>query len=169
MYCVRPIPDFPTYYADITGRIFSFGLHRNYSKEKTFRKLSGHINVQGYRVVGIMQKGERVSPKKVHRLVLAAFRGESSLLTRHLDGDKLNNRLENLAWGTEHENSQDRILHGTSGRGEKHFKAKLTAENVLDIRRMYAEGSPILAMADKYKVSRGCITNIIYRHNWKHI
>lgn len=50
--------------------------------------------------------------RRIHRLVLAAFVGESDMLCRHLDGDPKNNKLSNLRYGTPKENSADRIAHG---------------------------------------------------------
>lgn len=53
----------------------------------------------------------------VHELVLEAFdkpRPAPHYQVRHLDGNHLNNRLTNLAWGTPAENGQDRVRHGTS-------------------------------------------------------
>ena len=52
----------------------------------------------------------------VHELVLLAFEGARPQLTerceiRHLDGDKFNNKLTNLKYGTAKENSADRKLH----------------------------------------------------------
>ena len=52
----------------------------------------------------------------VHELVLLAFEGERPKTgerseIRHLDGDKLNNALSNLKYGTTKENAADRKLH----------------------------------------------------------
>jgi hypothetical protein len=52
----------------------------------------------------------------VHHLVLLAFKGprphtESRGEIRHLDGDKMNNSLFNLEYGTIQENAADRIRH----------------------------------------------------------
>lgn len=46
----------------------------------------------------------------VHRLVLEAFVGPRppGKQCRHLNGDSLDNRLENLAWGTNQEDCEDR-------------------------------------------------------------
>ena len=51
-----------------------------------------------------------------HELVLLAFEGERPAMSerceiRHLDGDKLNNKLSNLKYGTITENVADRKLH----------------------------------------------------------
>ena len=52
----------------------------------------------------------------VHELMLLAFVGERPFINerseiRHLDGDKKNNRLDNLKYGTTKENAGDRKLH----------------------------------------------------------
>jgi hypothetical protein len=48
---------------------------------------------------------------------------------RHLDGNRSNNRLDNLAWGTPLENGADKARHGTA-KGERNGRAKLTAAKV---------------------------------------
>lgn len=50
---------------------------------------------------------------RVHRMVAAAWGLGPSHLIRHLDGDGTNNRVENLAPGTEGDNLRDQYLHGT--------------------------------------------------------
>jgi len=52
--------------------------------------------------------------RKIHTLVLEAFVGPAppGLECRHADGDKTNNRLNNLSWGTGSENTLDRVRHG---------------------------------------------------------
>jgi hypothetical protein len=44
----------------------------------------------------------------------------------HGDGDSANNRLGNLRWDTPTNNHADKILHGTTNRGERSGTAKLT-------------------------------------------
>lgn len=41
----------------------------------------------------------------IHRLVASAFLGKSNLQVDHIDGDKLNNRLDNLEYVTPRENT----------------------------------------------------------------
>ena len=57
----------------------------------------------------------------VHRLQAMAFIGPppfEGAVVRHLDDDKTNNTLENLAWGTHAENSADMVRNGNSRRLE---------------------------------------------------
>jgi hypothetical protein len=52
--------------------------------------------------------------QRVHKLVMEAFVGPCppGKQCLHRDGNGLNNRLENLRWGTPEENTQDMIKHG---------------------------------------------------------
>lgn len=74
------------------------------------------VNSKGYRIVRMAdQQGGKVRNRRVHVLVLEAFdrpRPEG-MITRHLNGDPGDNRIENLRWGTHSENEYDQILHGT--------------------------------------------------------
>lgn len=47
--------------------------------------------------------------------------------------------------------------------------AKLTPDEVREIRRKNSDGSSVKELAKEYKVSYNCIFNIIHRHRWKHI
>lgn len=77
----------------------------------------------------------------VHRLVLTTFVGESDgQEARHLDGNKYNNALSNLCWGTRRENMADMIRHGTSPRGQRNGRVKLREEDVRAIRILSAGG-----------------------------
>lgn len=78
------------------------------------RVLKTHVNPHGYAQITLARKGKWLS-RRVHRLVLEAFvgprpRGKEA---RHLDGDRLNNGLHNLKWGTKSENAWDQVRHGT--------------------------------------------------------
>lgn len=64
----------------------------------------------------------------VHELVLLAFEGPRPDLgsrgeIRHLDGDKLNNALNNLKYGTTKENAADRKLHAMGLVADKHDRS----------------------------------------------
>lgn len=75
---------------------------------KTGRIRKGYSN-RGYLQV-TLNSPERTTTDKVHRLVARAFHGErpfEGAEIRHLDGDSLNNRADNLAWGTRAENLDD--------------------------------------------------------------
>lgn len=73
--------------------------------------LTPYWDSEGYLRVSLYTGERRIG--KVHRLMLEAFVGpDDGRQCRHLDGDRANNRLENLVWGTPSENMKDRVRHG---------------------------------------------------------
>ena len=70
-----------------------------------------------------------------------------------------------LFWKTRAENEADKILHGTSNRGERCGSAKLTREQVLEIR---AIGRSMLQreVAALYGVTDSSIRDILKRKRW---
>ncbi len=71
-------------------------------------------NRRGYLYVNLYRGGQ-ARTFQVHRVVLDAFVGPRQIgqECRHLDGDRLNNRLDNLTWGTPSENRLDQVKHRT--------------------------------------------------------
>lgn len=79
------------------------------------RVLSLYLSPSGYPELRVRKEG-RPCRFRVHRLVLKAFRGSPlpDQVGCHNDGNPLNNRLENLRWGTLKDNAQDCLKHGTN-------------------------------------------------------
>lgn len=104
----------------------------------------------------------------VHRLVLLAFSGgaEDGQVGRHLNGNTLDNRPENLAWGSHLDNMADRKAHGNYQQGEGHPMAKLKEGDVLQIRNSTESG---VALSKKYRVGTSHISRIKRNQNWVHI
>lgn len=109
----------PGYEVTRDGRVFSFSSNwRGYGR----REMSQTLNSDGYPSVRLMIGGKRVS-RSVHRLVALAFlpsRPSADHEIRHLDGNKINNHVANLVWGTALENAADRERHGRTSRGDQH-------------------------------------------------
>ncbi len=107
----------------------------------------------------------------VHRLVLNAFKPEPTekVECRHLDGNKTNNRLENLCWGTRSENIADRLGHGSSNRGSRHGLSKLNEKQVIEIKRLIASGERTGVIARMFKISPPTISGIRNGTRWIHI
>ena len=126
---------------------------------------TGHLSVK-------LSRGNKQKAHQIHVLVLLSFVGPKldGQLCRHLDGNPKNNKLENLCWGTPKENRMDMIRHGTVYCGERHHYAKLTAVEVIEIRRLYTTGGFSLnQLADRFVVDFTTIWQIVKRKTWKRI
>ena len=99
---------------DVVGhdgyQVSNLGNVRSYVKNKDGRDLKFIKNRQGYDTV-CLRRGNR---RLVHRLVADAFipNPDNLPLVRHMDDDPSNNRVDNLAWGTQTDNMQDCVRHG---------------------------------------------------------
>lgn len=135
-----------------------------------FFKVSSSINREGYVQINLyVNKHQYI--KHVHVLILTAFCGlrPIGMECRHLDGNKLNNHLDNLCWGTRRENVDDRLKHGGYLVGEDVHTSKLTADDVLQIRELRQYGLSCIEIGKRYGVSRNSIYDIINHKRWKHL
>lgn len=74
----------------------------------------------GYPSVNLRKDGAGKT-MRVHALVMLAFVGPrpEGQVTRHLNGNPLDNRLENLTYGTPTENNLDTVRHGGNANARK--------------------------------------------------
>ena len=117
------------------------------------------------------QEQVRKSPF-VHRLVATAFIGArpgSGYEVGHRDGDRQNNKSSNLDWVTKTQNAAQRAKHGNNGEGSKNSCAKLSEEQVLEIRRLHEDGHSGASLSEMFGVSNATIHNIVTRKKWRHI
>lgn len=93
-------------------RAVAYGRHKNMvykGKDLKLFKSNNYLSVK-------LARAGVTKTVYVHEMVLLAFEGDRPDLgerceIRHLDGDKTNNRLTNLKYGTVKENVADRKLH----------------------------------------------------------
>lgn len=169
---MKSIPSAPGYFATEDGQIFSTRMSRG----KEPRAMRQTMGTRGYLVVGIF-KDKKAIQRYVHQLILEAFvsaKPSPAHVVRHIDGDRLNNRLENLRWGTPKENADDRASHGTTQMGEDHYASKLTEDDVRKVRAMYKSGDySVSELARMYGMSGFAMGCVVGRGNarktWKHV
>jgi hypothetical protein len=84
------------------------------------RSLAKNMMNAGYHIVHLY-RGDRRTVKTVHSVVAAAFIGPRPEKhdVAHGNGDRLDNRAENLRYATRSENHFDKRRHGTSRLGKK--------------------------------------------------
>ena len=113
---------------------------------------SGHLSV-------VLGHGASGSP--VHRLVALTFLGPPPVgcVVCHKDGDPTNNAIENLRYDTRAENIKDVIRQGGRWR-------KLTAKDVLQIRKKLESGKKGSEIAKEFSVSEYTISSIKHRRTF---
>jgi len=152
----RQVVDFENYWVSNFGQVKS---------EKTVLQTT---LMRGYALCGLWLNGKRFS-RPVHRLVLEAFVGlrPEGKEAAHINGVRDDNRLENLMWATKEENAKHRDLHGTTMKGDNHFRAKLKESDIPDILDRLAKGESCASIARVYGVSRSTISLIKRGGAWR--
>lgn len=141
-------------------------------------KMLAPSKINGRYVCVVFSKNGKVKSFEVHRLVLTAFVGPPKKGDDccHFNGDKHDNRVGNLRWGTRKENFADSMRLGSVSKGEQHYLAKLTDDDVREIRRLVgpfkngkAPYGSIAALAPKYGMSSTSLAAAVRRKTWKHV
>lgn len=116
----------------------------------------------GYKVVQ-RSVNNKTKQKYLHRVLLEAFVGPcpDGCEALHINGDRTDNRLSNLRWGTRKENVADAIRHGTATIGVKNSKAKFDEVQVVSVRRLKQKGVSSKDIAARFSVCAATIDNII--------
>ena len=122
------------------------------------------IDTNGYRYVGLSKDG-KAKKIAVHTLVLLTYFGpkKPGQIALHKDGNKLNNHISNLRWGSFKENYQDSVDHKTAAIGERNGLAKLKIKDVIEILK---SDVPSTRLCKKYKVASSTIRAIRIKQNW---
>lgn len=142
-----------------------------------------------------MHKGRIVIPKKtgaylgvslfhegqgtrfyLHRLVAEAFlpNPENKPCVNHINFNHSDNHVSNLEWVTYQENSAHAVSHGRFGcgnpvKGSSHPSARLTEQDVIDLRLTWQPGSSITALAHRYGVTNRALYQALCDRTWKHV
>lgn len=162
----RPVPGFERVYeVSNLGRVRSL----KFGKKKT---MVGGFTRAGYRKVTFLLDGEQTT-HLVHRLVVDAFlpHDPARQQTNHKNGNKADNRLENLERASPSDNRRHAldVLKVTIHRGSSHSATHLVERDVITMRQMERDGWSHRDIARRFAVSHGAVQAICSRKNWKHV
>ena len=135
MYRKEPVRGYEEYQVDTNGVVYS----------KKGKPLKYSVNPRGYAIVNFTINGRRVG-FAVHTLVARQFLGEHSAernQVNHIDGNKLNNSINNLEWTTPLENMHHAMyVLGHHKRGTENPMAKsISAFDPKTNQLVYSYGS----------------------------
>jgi len=152
--------------------VFIKGYENKYSVTKDGRVWS-HIrnkflkhDLRGkYFAVKLGKFGKKIS---VHRLVALAFieNPDKKPYINHIDGNKLNNDVNNLEWCTAQENIHHAQMNGLMKVRTYPIKKrqKISDSEAEKICKSYENGYPVIKLAKEYKVIRGTIYAILRKN-----
>lgn len=131
------------------------------------RIIKGEICKNGYRRVHVSD--QNIDSKfLVHRLVAEAFieNPNNKPCVNHIDGNKLNNNVNNLEWVTYGENLSHAYKNNLRNyNGINNPMSKLTNEDVENIRSLYIKGKHSKynsrGLSKMYGVSTKCILDVV--------
>lgn len=136
--------------------------------------LKHQIMSNGYHRVTLRDNG-RKQQFYVHRLVAEHFLQNplNKPCVNHKDGNKGNNKIQNLEWCTYAENMthaiRNQLSHTPHFCGEQHPMHKVSAEDVSIIRRMSADGTDHVAIAKLFGITKEQVHNIVVKKHWKDV
>ncbi|PCJ39145.1 MAG: hypothetical protein COA71_14610 [SAR86 cluster bacterium] len=127
------------------------------------------IGVEGARGYGVVKvQGEQVS---THRFAYELYKGPipKDLCVLHHCDNKLCCNPQHLFLGTIADNNRDKCEKDRQTKGEENGDAKLTTEEVLEIRSLRSKGYTCQSIGDMYDICRQHVSSICRKKAWKHL
>ena len=131
----------------------------------------------GYFALSLKNNNNGYSKFSIHRLLMITFRpidNMEQMQVNHINGNKHDNRLENLEWVTAEENlrhARQTGLNKTFGQiGEKHPNNRISEQNTKKIIQLFKEGKcPKEILQQIPCATKNIINSIIHNRTWKHL
>ena len=125
-----------------------------------------------YQIINLSKLDGSKRTFRVHRLVMMAFNpveNMDELEVNHIDGNKKNNKIENLEWCTASENQIHAFKTGLNKprRGEESNFSKLTEDDVKKVFELREKGLLQKEIAEIIGCTKSNISCILRKKSWK--
>ena len=131
-----------------------------------------HGDRKGGLTVRLIRDGKTYWPA-IQDVVAKVFVENSDPITHtyvgHLNGHRKDNRPENLVWMRKNQLTQQLLNKTVAATFGNARRAHLEAQDILQIRAMYAAGVSIDLLAVEFSTSNGNVRSIIKRETWWHL
>lgn len=161
----RPIPGYESLY-----QISNLGRVKSIFKDGSSSIRALQTGAAGYLTIAL-SKQRKPKTYLIHRLVAASFCANpyNKKIVNHKDGNRQNNKFDNLEWTTIRENN----IHGSQfkkkipySQGSKNIGAKLNEQQVVSI---YQSTDSAKNLAKQFRVSETTIYFIKTKKTWKNV
>lgn len=126
----------------------------------------GPVDDKGYGRLTV--DGKSYSASKISYILHCGPIPKGELVCHDCDNPPCTNPVH-LFSGTSADNVADMHAKWRHAHGVRHWKAKLTEADVIQIRALHADGVSQTEIAKQYGVSQVNIGRIVHRKNWKHV
>jgi hypothetical protein len=165
----RQIDAFPNYEVSEDGRVRRCVKGRN---RPTGYLLKPAVDRYGYLYYKLADASGKIRHATAHQLVTLTFIGPRPTPQHeaaHSDGNSRHNHWSNLSWKLPAGNRLDAVQHGSFS-GERNGRARLTADKVLEMRRIFpGSGLTFEAIGAQYGIGETAAREAILGISWSHL
>lgn len=156
------IPEYSTYSVTRDGRVWSNRLRKGW--------LTPNVDKNGYHRIHMIGDSGKRKGVYAHQIVALVYipNPENKLEVNHLDHNKSNNCVENLAWCTHRENIQHDWANGK--RRPNYSGQKYSISLIKRIRRMFNSGKYTqMEISRMFSIPQPTIYVIVRHKTWENI
>jgi hypothetical protein len=160
----KPVPNY--------DGIYEISNHGNFAVLKqdgrVLRKLNSSTHYLSVSCKSL--NGETQKTLYIHTTVAHVFLGNrpDGMIIRHLDGNRFNNHIDNLAYGTPKQNYEDVVKHKTQ-KGSNNGMAIINESGAKAIKFLVKNKISHKLLSEAFDVSLGTIYAITSNRNWKDV